>query len=103
MLCHNASFPPDSSVLILTTKEAFVNLIARVVKLIVRFVRHLLLHLTQGAAHDTVRFFGQHLCYHSIKKGLKRESDRISSAYKRFALFSLLFDELYDIIIIHFC
>ena len=32
--------------MILTTKEAFVNLIARVVKLNVRFIRHLLLHLT---------------------------------------------------------
>ena len=33
MFCHNASFPPDSPVAILTVNEAFVNLIARVVKL----------------------------------------------------------------------
>ena len=35
MLCHNASFPPDSPVSILTAKEVFVNLIATVVKVTV--------------------------------------------------------------------
>ena len=55
MFCHNASFPPDSPVAILTVNEAFVNLIAWVVKLNVRFVRLLLLHLTMKSSSNRPR------------------------------------------------
>lgn len=68
MLCHNASFPPDSPVSILTAKEVFVNLIARVVKLNVQFIRHLLLHLMHPVLHAKVLFIGLIMWYIDYSK-----------------------------------